>query len=581
VLAGISKLDMNAREARQPGGRGFGGIFFGFLLLILATQFGLASHSLGSQRPAYVNVRWVSAIDAFTQAQAEYAHGLARRRPLAERTWEYYLTDLSPSNLERIVRDPAVEDTHFIDRGAFRIATNATRGPYPAKWHATAARALDSAFRLSLLVGCLMIGFGVSRAARRHGSGDASASSPGVVDAFAIGHRRVAIDTVLLLILIGAVACRLYLASTADYIHDEDNTAIPLAKSISFAPGAVNLPLRGENHGALPAYVVKASAALFGTSPLGYRALHVLLGLCAVLMVYVVTRDTYGRVAARWAAALLAFNEYFLAFSSRATANTPYLFLVTAAVLAFGRFLTHERPVWLYGAAVATGLAFYCKEHAVLLLPVFGVLLLIHHRRWLRRQHTYLAVALFLLIVTPDLLWNARTDPETARVTYSASYVAQANYAAHLRRIGGLGLSPYPAMFYAREPVTRLVEWATGGKVPDVAGYPSINPVLGVLLVVAVLATTFGTGPRSVERRLLLTLAWGVFLFFTLIRKGDPPNRLSSVSWVWVESTLIPAVVIGGAWLSTLRGRWRVTAWGACALALFYAANSLLWPPPG
>ena len=553
----------------------------GVLLLILAAQFGLASNWLGSQRPAYVNVRWASAIDALTQAEAEHAHGLNPRRPLAERTWEYYLTDVSPSNLERIVRDPVVEDTHFIDRDAFRIAKNAARGPYRARWHARAARALDIAFRLSLLVGFLLICRGVSHAARRRGGGDASAASPGGVDAFVIGHRRVAIDTVLLLILIGAVACRLYLASTADYIHDEDNTAIPLANSISFAHGAMNLPLRGENHGALPAYIVKASGALFGTSPLGYRTLHVVLGLCAIVMVYVVTRDAYGRVAARWAAAILAFNEYFLAFSSRATANTPYLFLVTAAVLAFGRFLTQERPVGLYGAAVATGLAFYCKEHAALLLPVFGVLLLIHHRRWLRRPHPYLATALFLLMVAPDLLWNARANPDTAHVTYSGSYVAQSNYAAHLRRVGGLGLSPYPAMFYAREPVTRLLAWATGREAADVADYPAINPVLGVLLLLAVLATTFGKGPRGVERRLLLAVAWGVFLFFTFIRKGDPPNRLSPVSWVWVESTLIPVVVVGGAWLSTLRGRWRLTAWSACALALFYAADSLLWPRAG
>jgi hypothetical protein len=90
---------------------------------------------------------------------------------------------------------------------------------------------------------------------------------------------------------------------------------------------------------------------------------------------------------------------------------------------------------------------------------------------------------------------------------------------------------------------------------------------------------TFGPGPRDTRHRLLLALAWGVFLFFTFIRKGDPPNRLSSVSWLWVESTLIPVVVIGGAWLSTLRGRWRAIVWSVSALALFYATDSLLWLP--
>ena len=538
----------------------------GLLILILGALCALAGNWLSSRRPAYVNVRWAPAIDVFRQNEAERTHGLVPQREVAERTWEYYLTNVSEPNIERIVRDPAIEDTHFIDRVSFRVNGNGKRGPYPAKWHAGAVRALNFLFRLSLLAGCLMVGFGVSGIWF-----SADREVPG---------RRVAIDVALLLILAGAATSRLYLASTLEYIHDEENTAIPLAQSISFAPGSLNLPLRGENHGALPAYVVKASAALFGTSPLGYRTLHVVLGLCTILMVYVLVRNNYGPVAARWAAALLAFNEYFLAFSSRATANTPYLFLITAAVLAFARFLTTERPLALYGAAVATGLAFYCKEHAVLLLPVFAVVVLVYHRHWLWRPHPYLAAVLFALIVVPDLWWNVAADPETAHVSYSGgSYVAQSTYAAHLRRVGGFGLSPYPAMFYAREPVTGVLKWATGQEVLDVAGYPALNPVLGVLLVVAVLATTFGPGPRDPQRRLLLALAWSIFLFFTLIRKGDPPNRLSSVSWLWVESTLIPVVAVGGIWLSTLRGGWRVAAWSVTALALFYATDSLLWLP--
>lgn len=540
----------------------------GLLILILGALCAFAGNWWSSRRPAYVNVRWAPAIDVFGQNEAERTHGLVPQREVAERTWEYYLADVSGPNIERIVRDPAIEDTHFIDRVSFRVTGNGKRGPYPTKWHAGAVRALNLLFRLSLLAGCLTVGFGASGIWR----GDREARDRRAAIA--------AIDVTLLLILAGAAASRLYLASTLEYIHDEDNTAIPLAQSISFAPGSLNLPLRGENHGALPAYVVKASAALFGMSPLGYRTLHVVLGLCTILMVYVLARDAYGPVAARWAAALLAFNEYFLAFSSRATANTPYLFLVTAAVLAFARFLTTERPAGLYGAAVAAGLAFYCKEHAVLLLPVFALVVLVFHRRWLWRPHPYLAAALFVLIVAPDLWWNAAADPETAHVAYGGgSYVAQSTYAAHLRRVGGVGLSPYPAMFYAREPVTGLLKWVTGQEVPDVAGYPALNPILGALLGVAVLAMTFGPGPRDTRHRLLLALAWGVFLFFTFIRKGDPPNRLSSVSWLWVESTLIPVVVIGGAWLSTLRGRWRAIVWSVSALALFYATDSLLWLP--
>src|SRR5919106_6635757 len=103
-------------------------------------------------------------------------------------------------------------------------------------------------------------------------------------------RRRV--DGVFAAILLTAIVLRLFLAATAAYIHDEDNTAIPLSKTISFTPGQLNLPLRGENHGALPAYVVKASSTLFGSRPLAYRLLHVLIGLATVVLVYLLTRDT-------------------------------------------------------------------------------------------------------------------------------------------------------------------------------------------------------------------------------------------------------------------------------------------------
>src|SRR5262245_46776514 len=158
---------------------------------------------------------------------------------------------------------------------------------------------------------------------------------------FRAAGRR--IDIVFFLILLAAALLRLYLATTEPYIHDENNTAIPLSKAISFTPGHLNLPVRGENHGALPAYVVKASSTLFGTTPLAYRTVHVLGGLCAIALIFLLTRQWYGPVAARWAAALLAFNEYYLAISSRATAHVPHLFLVTAAIYAIGRFLRLQR----------------------------------------------------------------------------------------------------------------------------------------------------------------------------------------------------------------------------------------------
>jgi hypothetical protein len=74
----------------------------------------------------------------------------------------------------------------------------------------------------------------------------------------------------------------------------------------------------------------------------------------------------------------------------------------------------------------------------------------------------------------------------------------------------------------------------------------------------------------------LLTLFWFVFLFFSVIRPGDPPGRLDPVSWIWVEITLIPAVILTGARLAEPAGEWRVPAWAFSSGVLVYAAVWLL-----
>ena len=386
------------------------------------------------------------------------------------------------------------------------------------------------------------------------------------------------IDPVLILILLVALVVRVGLGVTREYIHDEINTAIPLSKTISFEPGHLNLPLRGENHPALPAYVVKASSTVFGTSRVGYRGMHILLGLLTIAMVYAMTRQWYGPVPARWAAALMAFNEYYLNVSSRATAHVPNLLFVTAAVYAFSRFLATERPRYLYLAGASVGIAFYCKESTALLLPVFALTLLVSkHRRWLLKPQIYLACAAYALVISPDIMWNLRANPATTTVTYNDRTVGQATYATHLRRIGGLGLSPYPAMFYLRSTVKALALGLTGNALKDeTQEYSSVNVAIGVPHLGAVLATTLRTASRDQLQVFLLVMFWAIFGFFTLIKRGTVTGRLDPVSWIWVEVTIVPAVMMAGARLADVSGKWRVPAWAAAAAALVWACTRLL-----
>lgn len=385
------------------------------------------------------------------------------------------------------------------------------------------------------------------------------------------------LDPVFLLLLVAALAVRLFLASTVDLVHDEVNTSIPLSRLISFDPEHPYLPIRAVNHGALPAYVVKASSAVAGTTLLGYRAGHVVLGLCVLGLVYALARQAFGVATARWAALFVGFNGYFLDVSSRATAHTPFLFFVAVALHAFTRFLRDERPVHLYATAAATGLAFYCKEHAVLLGVAIGVMLCQpRYRTWLSRPAPYVAAGIFVLFIAPDLVWNATATPEAARVTYGERDAPQATYSRHLERIGGIGLSVYPLAFYGRSAVAAGYTAVTGKEFDDnTREYRSIHPALGALLLLTTAVTLYGFRTTDVVTQFLALYFVVVFGLFTLIRPGNPEG-LDAVSWIWVEASLLPATVLAGVQIGRLRGYRKVTV-AALAVAAVAAGLATTW----
>ena len=82
------------------------------------------------ERPVGIHVRWAPTVDDATRLQLEQRYRLARAESREDRTFRYALTDRSRDNIRSLVLDLAVEDTHEIDRTAFRIGDAAPRLPY-------------------------------------------------------------------------------------------------------------------------------------------------------------------------------------------------------------------------------------------------------------------------------------------------------------------------------------------------------------------------------------------------------------------------------------------------------------------
>jgi hypothetical protein len=71
---------------------------------------------LAGPRGATVNVRWRASVTESERLNAEAQFRLADGEPLGELTWRYDLVDPSPRNIRALLIDPAVADTHNIDR---------------------------------------------------------------------------------------------------------------------------------------------------------------------------------------------------------------------------------------------------------------------------------------------------------------------------------------------------------------------------------------------------------------------------------------------------------------------------------
>ena len=76
-----------------------------------------------------VNVRWKAGTSNEEIVEAEKRHGILRGDPNSPMTWQYELTRWSATDLEQIVKDPLVADTHHIDRSRFLLQVPAPRGP--------------------------------------------------------------------------------------------------------------------------------------------------------------------------------------------------------------------------------------------------------------------------------------------------------------------------------------------------------------------------------------------------------------------------------------------------------------------
>ncbi|MBI3290823.1 glycosyltransferase family 39 protein, partial [Candidatus Falkowbacteria bacterium] len=143
---------------------------------------------------------------------------------------------------------------------------------------------------------------------------------------------------------------------------------------------------------------------LFGTSAFVVRLVSALAGLSSVFLVYLIGRRLFGENAGLLAGFIFAINNFSLWIARIAFQESLVIALALSSLYFF--LLALERKYCLILSALLLGLAFITKYTAIFILPVYLVILLINKRSWFKTKEFYLSLIVFLIIISPVVLYN-------------------------------------------------------------------------------------------------------------------------------------------------------------------------------
>lgn len=159
------------------------------------------------------------------------------------------------------------------------------------------------------------------------------------------------------------------------------------------------------------AWLIRATTAVFGSSPLGIRMSAVLSSVVLAIAVFALARRVTGSERrAVLTLVLLRLSPLFAAGGMIATIDPPFAACWALAMVAVERaFRTGSTRAWL-AAGAATGVGFLFKYTAGVLVPcVVGAVVLVPELRGqLRKPGPYLGALLAAALTLPVWLWNAR-----------------------------------------------------------------------------------------------------------------------------------------------------------------------------
>lgn len=212
-------------------------------------------------------------------------------------------------------------------------------------------------------------------------------------------RREVAVTTGLALaILVGALLVRLYGLNHYGLNSDE---AVYAGQAAGLAGLSKYAHLFGllRAHPLLVQLVISIVFRIAGVHAILARDVCVLFGVGLVLMIGVVAGVIAGRWVALIAMLFTALSPYPIAISRQVLLDGPEAFFVAVYLVFLCLYVTRSRPIWLWAASLAAGLAFLSKETAILIAPAFLIFLVLSPKVPLRWRELLIAGLIYLAAV--------------------------------------------------------------------------------------------------------------------------------------------------------------------------------------
>ena len=270
----------------------------------------------------------------------------------------------------------------------------------------------------------------------------------------------------------------------------------------------------------LIAWLISGETAVCGTGAACVRAASPLLHFGTALVLSGLARRLYGDAAGFWTGVFYILMPGVALSSALMTTDTALLFCWSVALTALFTYLERPAPAAAAGFALAVSLGLYAK-YAMIFLPIAVALAAIAMpavRARLRLAHALLAAAIIVVLLVPNLWWNATNGFATFEHT------GQDNMAWSLSRLNAVkGFEFLGAQFGVAGPV-----------------------VFGAMLNALFLGART---EKPAADRLLLWLSWPILFAITI------QGFLSQAHANWGATAYPAGVVLATALV--IRHRWR------------------------